>query len=116
MPELEQTGTLGEAAPRVLAAVPFMGADIRQKMLHRRLVAQKKLAVEMPRVPIDQHAAEIEDHDASPRLRHLPALDIPTHRHDNRSRVDGPTAPVDLAPSSTMEWCDAGVDLAAGEQ
>src|SRR6516165_793892 len=61
--ELEQTGAFGKTAPGVLAAVPIMGADIRQKMLHRRLVPGKELAVKMSRVPVDQHAADIEDHD-----------------------------------------------------
>src|SRR6516165_6085087 len=44
MLELKQARAFGKAAPGVLAAVPFVGADIRQKMFHRRLIAQKQLA------------------------------------------------------------------------
>src|SRR5262249_20419542 len=77
MLEPEQTRAFGKAAPGILTTVPLMGADIGQKMLHRRLVAGKQLAVEMPKVPIDQHTADIEDHHASARFDHSPVLDIP---------------------------------------
>jgi hypothetical protein len=39
-------------------------------MLHRRLVASKQLAVEVPRIPVDQHAAEIEYHGFAGRFPH----------------------------------------------
>ena len=67
---LQQSGAIGEAAAGILAAVPFMGADRRQKMFHRRLVAGEQLAVEMPRVPVDQNPAEVEHHDAAAWLCH----------------------------------------------
>ena len=67
---LEQAGAFGEAAAGILTAVPLMGAHGRKKTLHHRLVAREELAVEMSRVPIDQHTAQIEDHDASASLCH----------------------------------------------
>src|SRR6516164_1998377 len=117
MLELEQAGAFSKAAPGVLASVPFMGADIRQKMLHRRLVSGKQLAVEVPRVPIDQHAADIEDHDVSYRLRHLPALDIP-----NRGTITGPCRRSNgthrpwALPDPDGELRYARIDLAAVER
>ena len=56
---------LGEAAPGVLALVPFRRADRSEEVLHRRLVAVEQLAIEVSRVPVDQDAAEIEDDDAA---------------------------------------------------
>src|SRR5271155_2697521 len=67
---LQQSGAFGKAAAGVLAAVPFMCAHRRKKMLHPRLVAGKQLAVEVPRVPVDQNPAEVEYHDAAPRPCH----------------------------------------------
>ena len=63
---LEQRRRLGEPAAGVLALVPILGADGRQERLHRRLVAGEELPVEMPRIPIDQHA-EIEHDDGAGR-------------------------------------------------
>jgi len=94
-----------------------MGADIRQKMLHRRLVGGKELAVKVSRVPIDQHTADIEDHDVSYRLRHLPALDIP-----NRGTITVPcrgtngTRRPSAVPILTRELRYACIDLAAVER
>jgi len=34
-------------------------------MLHRRFIACRQLAVEVTRIPFDQHAAQVEDRDAS---------------------------------------------------
>jgi hypothetical protein len=66
----EQPGALGKAAAGIVVAVPFVGAHGGKKMLHPRFVAGEQLAVEMPRVPVDQHAAEVEHDDIAPRLRH----------------------------------------------
>ena len=71
---LRQEGAraLGEGAPGVLALVPFGGADGGEEMLHRRVVAVEELAIQVSRVPVEEHAAEIEDGDAAPRtwVRH----------------------------------------------
>jgi hypothetical protein len=37
-------------------------------MFHPRLVAGEELAIKMPRVPVDQDAAEVEHDDAAARL------------------------------------------------
>ncbi len=68
----ERTRALGEGPPGVLALVPFGGADRGEEMLHRRLVAVEELAIQVSRVPVEQHAAQIEDGDAAPSryLRH----------------------------------------------
>ena len=67
---LQEARALSKAAPDILAAVPFMGAHRCKEMFHRRFVAGEELAVEMPRVPINQNAAEVEHHDAAARLCH----------------------------------------------
>jgi hypothetical protein len=73
---LEEPGTFSEAPPGVLATVPFMGADVRKEILHRNVVVQEQLAVEMSGVPFDQYPAQIEHDDTPARPRHLPDLDI----------------------------------------
>ncbi len=57
---------------RVLLLVPLDGAYLGEEILHRRFVAGEQLAVEVARIPVDQHAAEIEDDDAAAwrRVRH----------------------------------------------
>jgi len=67
---LQEARSLGEATSRILAAVPFMGTYRCQKLFHRRLVAGEELAVEVPRVPVNQHAAQVEHHDAAAGLCH----------------------------------------------
>jgi hypothetical protein len=69
---LEQPRAFSKAAARVVMTVPFMRADSRQEMLHRRLVAGEELAVEMPRILVDQNTAEVEHDDAAARLCHRP--------------------------------------------
>src|SRR6266446_10499632 len=84
MLSFEQAGAFGEAAAGVLSSVPFIGADRREKMLHRCLVIPEELAVEMPRIPIDQYAAEVEHHDISDRLCHRPASEFRTRLDDSK--------------------------------
>src|SRR5689334_10896160 len=85
---LEKPGTFGKAAPGVLATVPFMGADVRQEILHRGDIADEQLAVEMSGVPFDQYPAQIEYDDAPARPRHLPDLDIEHPLNDSRRNAD----------------------------
>jgi len=63
-------GAFGKGPAGVLAAVPFVSADGREEMLHRRLVACKQLAVKVTGIPVNQHAAEIEHDDIAGCLRH----------------------------------------------
>src|SRR6266478_8751721 len=84
MLSFEQASTFSEAAAGVLSSVPLIGADIREKMLHRCLVIAEELEVEMSRIPIDQHTAEIEHHDVSDRLCHRPAAEFRTRLDDSK--------------------------------
>src|SRR6202022_2378942 len=47
-------------------------------------VIPEELAVEMSRIPIDQHAAEVEHHDVSDRLCHCPASEFRTRLDDSK--------------------------------
>ena len=60
---------VGERAARVLPLVPFLGADVAEEMLHRCVVAGEELAIEMPRIPLQQDATNIEHDDAAPARR-----------------------------------------------
>jgi len=84
MLSFEQASTFGEAAAGVLSSVPLIRADRREKMLHRWLVVPEELAVEMPRIPIDQDAAEVEHHDVSDRLCHRPVAEFRTRLDDSK--------------------------------
>ena len=53
-------------AAGVLPLVPLLGAYRGEELLHRRLVAAEELAVEVARIPLEEHAADIEDGDAAP--------------------------------------------------
>ena len=59
---LQQPSGVGDEATRILAAVPFLRADGRQEMLHRRFVTIEQLAVEIAGIPIDEDPAEVKDH------------------------------------------------------
>ena len=52
---------LGKAASGVLLQIPLIGADGGKELLHRGFVAREQPAIEMPWVPLDQHAAQIEN-------------------------------------------------------
>jgi hypothetical protein len=58
---------LVEGTAGVLPRIPFAGAHLGQEALHRGLVAGKQLAVEVPRIPVEQDAAQVEHHDAGRR-------------------------------------------------
>ena len=68
----QQPGAFGKTAAGILTAVPFMRADIREEMLHRRLVAREQLAIEMAGIPGDQNAAEVEHDGIASRFCHSP--------------------------------------------
>src|ERR1700730_13075089 len=96
MLSFEQASAFGEAADGVRRSVPLIGADIREKMLHRCLVIPEERAVELSRIPIDQYAAEVEHHDVSDRLCHLPASEFRPRLDDskrNRSELRSATWP-----------------------
>ena len=78
MLSFEQAGAFHEATAGVLSSVPLIGADRREKMLHRCLVIPEELPIEMPRIPIDQHAAEVEHRDVSDRFSHRPTSEFRT--------------------------------------
>ncbi len=56
----EQVDRLAPRSPGVLAQVPFGRADLGQETLHRGRI-RDQAPVEMPRVPVDEHAAQVED-------------------------------------------------------
>ena len=47
---------------RILLDVPLGRRDLGEERLHPRLITREQLPVEIARVPVDQHSAEIE-HD-----------------------------------------------------
>jgi hypothetical protein len=53
----------GARAP-VVRLVPFERADPREEVLHLLFVVEE-LAVEVARVPVDEHAPDVEDHGVS---------------------------------------------------
>ena len=72
----------GEAAPAILPLVPVGMADLGEKPLHGGLVVEQ-LAVEVTRIPVNQHATQIV-HDDRPfpaaRLHHDHLALCPTER------------------------------------
>jgi len=62
MQGLQTTRRFGTVAAVILHRVPFPRGHLGQESLHLGGVGDQ-LAVEVAGVPIDQHAAEIEDHD-----------------------------------------------------
>src|SRR5215467_10270758 len=58
---LENRAALGKRAARVLPFVPRLGANGRKEVVHRCLVATKESAIEVARIPIDQHSTKVED-------------------------------------------------------
>ena len=79
----QQPGALGKIAAGILAAVPFMRADSREEMLHRRLVAREQLAIEMTGIPGDQNAAEVEHDGIAGRFSHSPVQPLLLFGYDN---------------------------------
>ena len=71
------------------AVVPRRRADVREEVLHRRGVAAEERAIEIPRVPVDQDAAEIEDDDGRSRQVHRSMVTLVPKR-DERIRARGP--------------------------
>ena len=65
----ERRHALVEPQPAIEIEVPGVKAHLGEKGVDRRLVGQE-LAVEQPRVPADQHVADVEDH----RATHGPTL------------------------------------------
>ena len=61
----QQPSRVRDEAAGILATVPFLGADGSQKMLHGGFVTVKQLAVEVARIPIDQHPAEVKDYNVT---------------------------------------------------
>ena len=59
--ELELGRRLCEWPPSIVLEVPRHRGDFAQKSLHPGGIAVEQLAIEMARVPIDQHAAQIKD-------------------------------------------------------
>ena len=55
----------GELSAPILPLVPFLRANGREEIFHRLLVAGKQLAVEEARIPLQQHAAQVEYDDAA---------------------------------------------------
>ena len=62
MQGLQATCRLGRIAAVILHHVPLPRGHLGQEPLHLGRVGDE-LAVEVARVPVDQHAAEVEDHD-----------------------------------------------------
>jgi hypothetical protein len=56
---------MGGIAAGILHLMPFAGGHLSQESLHFRGVGNQ-LAVEVAGVPVDQHAAEIEDRHGRP--------------------------------------------------
>ena len=54
-------GRFGERPPFVLPEVPIRCADFREESFHRLFIAVEYLSIEMARIPINQHAAEVEN-------------------------------------------------------
>jgi hypothetical protein len=52
----------GRIATVILRHMPFSGGHPREEALHFDGIGDQ-LAVEVPRVPIEQHTAHVEDHD-----------------------------------------------------
>ena len=59
---LEQGDRLGPGAAGILLQIPGWCADLRQELLHCRVVAAEKGPVAVAGVPVDQHPAEVK-HD-----------------------------------------------------
>src|SRR5690242_1231187 len=64
---------VGKAPPRVLPLVPRFGADAAEECFHRGVVAGEGLSIQMSRIPLEQHAAEVEHDDAPPWCLHASA-------------------------------------------
>ena len=81
----------GEAAPAILLLVPGGMADLGEKPLHGGLVVEQ-LAVEVARIPVDQHATQIV-HDDRPfpaaRLHHDHLALCPTERGQLAQEIGG---------------------------
>ena len=63
---------LDRAGPRtagVLLGIPVLGADGGQEVLHGRVVPVEQAAVEVARIPVDEHAAQVEDDGGGGRQR-----------------------------------------------
>src|ERR1700743_1884137 len=67
---LQPMRCFGRIAAVILGHVPIAGRYFSQETLHF-LGIGNQLAIEMAWVPIDQHAAEIEDDDRGPRRGYL---------------------------------------------
>ena len=61
---MESPGSLPKIPTVVLRLMPFARGHFGQKLLHFGRVGNE-LAVEVAGIPVDQHAAEIEDSDRS---------------------------------------------------
>jgi hypothetical protein len=80
-----------EAAPAILLLVPGGMADLGEKPLHGGLVVEQ-LAVQVTRIPVDQHATQIV-HDDRPfpaaRLRHGHLAPAEPERGQLAQAIDG---------------------------
>src|SRR5438105_14354904 len=83
----QQPGALGKTAAGILAAVPFMRADIREEMLARGLVAREQLAIEMPGIPSDQSAPQVEHDGIASRFYHSPVQSLSLFEYDRQPRL-----------------------------
>ena len=57
----------GEGTAGVLPLVPLARANLREELLHRGFVGEK-LAIQVARVPVEQHAAQVEHDDPACHL------------------------------------------------
>lgn len=66
---LKLSDGLDERSAGVLLAVPSRRGDLGEELLHSLFVAREQLAIQMARIPVDQHAAEVEDRGRELALR-----------------------------------------------
>src|SRR5690606_17617350 len=69
-----------ERRAAIEACVPFRRADLREKRIDLTGIAGKVIAKQVPRIPVDENAAEIEDDVADARPRHQRAFTAGTPR------------------------------------
>jgi hypothetical protein len=70
--------------PRVVGLVPLECANLSEESLHCGFV--EELAVEITRVPVDQHAADVED-DRGHRFVRCHVPDITRRHYENTSQA-----------------------------